>query len=297
MNSNITPVGIIGLGLMGQAFAKRLAEKHIAVLGFDINQERCNEFGSDRTCQTPNDLAKQCETLILCLFDGKQISQVLLGENGIIHDSSSIVQNIICTSTCEPNEVIEIAKACEDHGVHFLEMPISGTSKQVSNGDSLGLMGGDDHLIKQLEPILSAMCQKRMHVGGIGNASKSKLAVNLVLGLHRAALAEGLVFGSQIGLDPTTLLNILQNSAAASSVMKVKGPLMANRDYDNPQSRVDQSLKDFGLIQKLASQSEQVLPFATQYIQLLESCVQSGEGKKDNAIIAEAIRRNGNINK
>jgi 3-hydroxyisobutyrate dehydrogenase-like beta-hydroxyacid dehydrogenase len=113
--------------------------------------------------------------------------------------------------------------------------------------------------------------------------------------LHRAALAEGLVFGSRIGLDPNILLNLLQNSAAASSVMKVKGPMMAKRQFDQPQSRVDQSLKDFGLIQKLANEKNQPLPFASQYIDLLQSCLDQGEGKQDNAIILEAIRRRGEL--
>ena len=293
MMGNTEKIGIVGLGLMGQAFAKRLESHHLSILGFDINEERCAEFGVLNTCKTPNELAKQCKTLILCLFDGKQINNLLLGPNGLLKDVDRITEKLICTSTCEPDEIIEIAQACEHHGIRFLEMPISGTSKQVSNGDSLGLMGGNEDLIKELGPILSAMCAKKMHVGPIGTASKSKLAVNLVLGLHRAALAEGLVFGSRIGLDPNKLLELLQNSAAASSVMKIKGPLMANQDYDNPQSRVDQSLKDFGLIQKLAHQAKQTLPFATQYIELLESCILAGEGKKDNAIIAEAIRRTG----
>ena len=291
MMGDTTKIGIVGLGLMGLAFAKRLESHHLLILGFDINEERCAEFGALKTCKTPNELAKQCKTVILCLFDSKQIKSLLLGPNGLLKDADRITDKLICTSTCEPDEIIEIAEACEQYGVRFLEMPISGTSKQVSNGDSLGLMGGDEGLIEELAPILSAMCEKKMHVGPIGTASKSKLAVNLVLGLHRAALAEGLVFGSRIGLDPNKLLELLQNSAAASSVMKIKGPLMANQDYDNPQSRVDQSLKDFGLIQKLAHQAKQALPFATQYIALLESCINAGEGKKDNAIIAEAIRR------
>ena len=106
-------------------------------------------------------------------------------------------------------------------------------------------------------------------------------------------MAEGLVFGSRIGLDPNVLLDLLQNSAAASSVMKVKGSMMANRKFDKPQSRVDQSLKDFGLIQKLASEKNQPLPLASQYVDLLQSCLIQGEGKHDNAIIIEAIRRLG----
>lgn len=290
---NKQTIGIIGLGLMGQAFGKRFKLNDFSTLGFDINPERCKEFGEAQTTSSAIDLAKQCQTLVICLFDSNQIRDALLGPNGLLIAAPDQALNIICTSTCEPDEIAQIAMQCNPYPVRFLEMPISGTSKQVADGDGLGLMGGDQALIEELTPILNAMCNKRMYVGEIGSASKAKLAINLVLGLHRAALAEGLVFGSRIGLDPTILLDLLKNSAAASSVMSVKGPMMVKREFDHPQSRVDQSLKDFGLIQKLADGKKQPLPLATQYIELLQSCLELGEGKQDNAIILEAIRRRG----
>jgi len=286
-------IGIIGLGLMGQAFGKRFNLNGFSTLGFDINPERCKEFGEAQTTSSLIELSKRCKTLVLCLFDSHQIRDALLGPQGVLTIKQDQTLNIICTSTCEPDEIAEIAMQCSSHPVQFLEMPISGTSKQVADGDGLGLMGGDQGLIQDLAPILDAMCTKRMYVGEIGSANKAKLAINLVLGLHRAALAEGLVFGSRIGLDPNTLLDLLINSAAASSVMKVKGPMMVRREFENPQSRVDQSLKDFGLIQKLADDKKQPPPLATQYIELLQSCLDQGEGKQDNAIILEAIRRRG----
>ncbi len=290
---NTQAVGIIGLGLMGQAFGKRFHLSGFSTLGFDIDPERCAEFGKERTTASALELSEQCQTLVLCLFNSHQIRDVLLGAQGLLTIKREKPLNIICTSTCEPDEIIEIVMQCNGYPVRFLEMPISGTSKQVADGDGLGLMGGDQDLTEALSPILDAMCKKRMHVGTIGSASKAKLAINLVLGLHRAALAEGLVFGSRIGLDPNLLLDLLQNSAAASSVMKVKGSMMVRREFDQPQSRVDQSLKDFGLIQKLANSKNQPLPLATQYIELLQSCLDQGEGKQDNAIILEAIRRRG----
>jgi L-threonate 2-dehydrogenase len=288
-------IGIIGLGLMGQAFGKRLNLSGFSTLGFDLNPERCMEFGKEQCTSSAIELAERCQTIVLCLFDSSQIRDVLHGAHGLLRIKREKPLNIICTSTCEPNEIIEIAMQDKVHAMRFLEMPISGTSKQVADGDGLGLMGGNRDLADDLSPILDAMCKKRMYVGDLGSASKAKLAINLVLGLHRAALAEGLVFGSRIGLDPNILLNLLQNSAAESSVMKVKGPMMVNRQFDQPQSRVDQSLKDFGLIQKLANEKNQPLPLASQYIDLLQSCLDQGEGKQDNAIILEAIRRRGEL--
>jgi 3-hydroxyisobutyrate dehydrogenase-like beta-hydroxyacid dehydrogenase len=125
----------------------------------------------------------------------------------------------------------------------------------------------------------------------VGNGSRAKLAVNLILGLNRAALAEGLVLAARLGLEPTAFLNVARGSAAYSQVMDVKGELMARREFRAPQSRIDQSLKDFTLMLDHARASGQALPFASVYVRMLEDCIAHGEGQWDNAAIAEAIAR------
>jgi 3-hydroxyisobutyrate dehydrogenase-like beta-hydroxyacid dehydrogenase len=109
--------------------------------------------------------------------------------------------------------------------------------------------------------------------------------------LNRAALAEGLVFADRLGLDPVAFLEVARGSAAYSKVMDVKGAMMARREYTNPQSRVDQSLKDFRLMLAQARLAGQDLPFAAVYARMLEDCVAHGEAELDNAAIAEAIGR------
>jgi 3-hydroxyisobutyrate dehydrogenase-like beta-hydroxyacid dehydrogenase len=115
--------------------------------------------------------------------------------------------------------------------------------------------------------------------------------VNLILGLNRAALAEGLVFATRLGLDPVAFLEVARGSAAYSQVMDVKGNLMARREFRQPQSRVDQSLKDFTLMLDQARATGQDLPFASVYARMLEDCVAHGEAEWDNAAIADAIAR------
>jgi 3-hydroxyisobutyrate dehydrogenase-like beta-hydroxyacid dehydrogenase len=163
---------------------------------------------------------------------------------------------------------------------------------QLARGDCLGLMGGSLDLANKLSDLLDVITPNRQFIGPAGDASKAKLAINLVLGLHRAALAEGLNFGVKLGLNPENLLQTLQNSAAASSVMKIKGPLMVARQYDQPQSKVGQSLKDFGLIADLAQDAGLMLPLAEVYIKLLQSQLLDGHADLDNAIIYEAIFQN-----
>jgi 3-hydroxyisobutyrate dehydrogenase-like beta-hydroxyacid dehydrogenase len=155
----------------------------------------------------------------------------------------------------------------------------------------VGLLGGDADAVTCARPVLEAICPRLHYLGAIGNGSRAKLAVNLTLGLNRAALAEGLVFGSRLGLDPVAFLEVLKGSAAYSQVMDVKGALMARREFRGPQSRVDQSLKDFRLMLDQARAHGQELPFAVVYARMLEDCMAHGEGEWDNAAILEAIAR------
>src|SRR5919108_70095 len=86
-------------------------------------------------------------------------------------------------------------------------------------------------VIARAAGVLDAIVARRYDLGAIGNASRAKLAVNLILGLNRAALAEGLVFASRLRLDPVAFLDVARGSAAYSQVMNVKGELFAKRDY------------------------------------------------------------------
>lgn len=289
----MTRTGIVGLGLMGRAFAARMAESGHEVLGYDVDTRRCDDFGRAKTRSNVRELGDECDVLILSVFDTTQVEEVIFGHNGIGGDRThKAYPIIICTSTCDPDQIEALAARCKEVGMRFLELPFSGTSLQVARGEGVGLMGGDSKLAEELSPLLDVLGPRRQFVGDRGgDANRAKLAVNLVLGLHRAALAEGLNFGARLGLDPAGLLHLLQNSAASSSVMKVKGPLMVRRKYDEPQSRVDQSLKDFALIQDQGLKAGQKLPLTDIYVKLLQSCTAHGEGQLDNAVIFEAIAR------
>ena len=288
---NLTnPIGVVGLGLMGQSLIKRLDDASMSVLGFDINPEQVKKLGEHRFASIPK-IATSCEIIFLAVFNTTQVRETLFATDGLFaHAKQPLI--VICTSTCDPGEIAQIAHETENAGHHFFELPISGTSMQLARGDCLGLMGGDLELSQKLHDVLEVITPHRQYIGPAGDASKAKLAINLVLGLHRAALAEGLNFGVKLGLDPEKLLQTLQQSAAASNVMPIKGPLMVARSYDKPQSKVAQSLKDFSLIADLAMRADLNLPLAQVYIQLLETQLNDGHGDADNAIIYEAIHQN-----
>jgi L-threonate 2-dehydrogenase len=289
-------VGVIGAGLMGTAITKRLVGAEYEVLAYDVDATKRQAIGEvgARPQSTASVVIAGCEINVLAVFNTEQVEDVVEGAGGgidAIAQGGTGARVFVVTSTCDPDRLAALATRVVPRGAHLVEMPISGTSVQVARGDGVGLVGGDPDVITRATPLLEAICPKLHYLGSVGNGSRAKLAVNLTLGLNRAALAEGLVFGSRLGLEPQAFLEVLKGSAAYSQVMDVKGPLMARREFRTPQSRIDQSLKDFKLMVDQARACGQDLPFATVYARMLEDCIAHGEGEWDNGAILEAIAR------
>ncbi len=289
--------GVIGAGLLGTACAKRLMQAGIEVVATDIDEAKRAAIArlGAQTAATVAEAAKSCGMLVVAVFDTDQVEAVVEGQGGIAEacGGGAEPRTVICMSTCDPDRLAALAARVEPRGVRLLEAPVSGTSRQVAEGRGVGLIGGEHAVMEAAAPVLDAICARRYYLGAVGNGSRAKLAVNVILGLNRAAMAEGLVLAARLGLDPVAFLEVAKGSAAYSAVMDVKGAMMARRDYTNPQSRVDQSLKDFKLMLAQGQAAGQPLPFAKLYAELLEDCVRQGEAEWDNAAILEAIRRRG----
>ncbi len=286
-------VGVIGAGLMGTACAQRLLQAGFEVLAYDVDPAKrvaVAQLGA-RAAESIGATVGPSAAVVLAVFNTDQVEQVIENAGGVLDTVGTNSPIVICTSTCDPDRLAALDARVGPRGVRLLEVPISGTSRQVAAGDGVGLVGGARELMAQAAPMLDAICPRRYYLGGVGNGSRAKLAVNLILGLNRAALAEGLVFAERLGLERAAFLDVARGSAAYSQVMDIKGPLMARREFRNPQSRVDQSLKDFSLMLEQAQAKGQELPFATVYARMLQDCMEHAEGEWDNAAIMEAIAR------
>jgi 2-hydroxy-3-oxopropionate reductase len=293
MSEPSPPVGLVGVGLMGEALAVRLVAAGLPVLGFDIDPgktARLATLGGEAAASIA-DLARRSDPLVLALFDTGQVEAVVEQElMPALGESSGKV--LLCVSTCDPNRIAALGARIAGRGLTLIEVPVSGTSEQVRRGQGVGLIGGDPAAAARVAPILQALFPSSFHVGRIGDGNRAKLAVNLILGLNRLALAEGLVFAERLGLDPATFLSIARGSAACSQVMDTKGGKMVARDFA-PQGRVRQTLKDVHLMLDEAGAAGQSLPLLQVNAEVLEACVRAGEGDRDNSIVIEEIRRRG----
>lgn len=293
--TSVTHIGIVGAGLLGSAIGERLLGAGYAVDVVDVDPaKRALLVGKGAAAaDSVAALLERCRTLVLAVFDSDQVDAVVEGPGGIVETSRKLglEPRVIISTTCEPERLAALSQRMAKAPLRLVEAPISGTSQQVREGASLALMAGERAFVDEVMPVMAAICPRQHFLGEIGNGSRAKLAVNLVLGLNRAALAEGMVFADRLGIDKKQFLEIARASAAYSQAMDNKGPLMAAGIFDKPQSRVALSLKDFGIMLEQAHARGQELPFASLYVEMLEDCVQAGAAELDNAVVTQAIAR------
>ena len=283
MSEDDAPIGVIGVGLVGAVIVDRLHACGRSVIGFDTGEPRSQnaEFVSSAAA-----VCQRCSIVFLSLPNSAIVDQVL----GEIQSTLTPHHLLIDTTTGDPEDALAHEAMLSDTETSFIEATIAGSSDLLRRREAGIFLSGQQAAITRAQPLFEMLTTRCFPLGGIGAASRFKLVFNLVLGLHRAVLAEALHFGEALGFAPETTLEILQQSPAASGVMATKGQKMLKAAYDPPQARLTQHLKDVRLMLAEAERARIKLPLSDTHRSLLESAEALGFGTKDTSAVMEAYR-------
>jgi len=285
------PVGLIGIGLVGTALAEHLLAAGHTVVGFDIDPAKCDRLKAlgGTPAASPAEVGWRCSHVFLSLMTTAIVCEVVEGPAGLL-ESDPPPRYIIDTTTGDPVESAALAKRLAGRGVHYLDATISGSSREIRNRAALFMVGGDEAAFRICEPLLRTVTERIVHVGPPGSGAKAKLTVNLVLGLNRLALAEGLVFADKLGLEPRRALDLLKQSYAYSRIMEGKGDKMVSGDF-TADARLAQHRKDVALVLEHAASMGLDLPLMQTHLKVLDSAIAAGDGDLDNAAVIREIQR------
>jgi 3-hydroxyisobutyrate dehydrogenase-like beta-hydroxyacid dehydrogenase len=295
-------VGMVGLGLLGTALAERFLRSGWAVTGFDIDPERTAALArlGGRPAAELRETVADVDRLVLSLPTSAEV-EAALDALGLLRDGRPAAGSqsglalraglvIVDTTTGDPERTAALGAALAARGVRYLDAAVSGSSEQVRAADVVLLVGGDPADVAACADLFGCFARRWLHAGPWGAGARLKLVVNLVLGLNRAALAEGLAFARACGVDPETALEALRAGAAYSRVMDVKGRKMIAGDF-TCQARLSQHLKDVRLILAAGRDKGAYLPLSAVHKELLERLEAAGLGRADNAAIIRAFDR------
>lgn len=284
----------IGLGNMGGPMAANLVAAGHDVSGFDLSttaQDAASGRGVTIAASVADAVAGSAVVFTM-LPASKHVLSVFEGPDGVLaHASPGAL--IIDSSTIDIDTARALHESVPGAGFAFLDAPVSGGVAGAEAGSLTFMVGGAEADLERARPVIEVLAGRTFHAGGPGSGQAAKLANNLMLGINLAAMSEGTVLATRLGLDPKVFFDIASTSSGDSWALRnwypVEGVVASaavNRDFQGGFA-VNLMRKDVGLAVAAGVTTETDLPFASLIVQYLDRMIEHGWGDRDSASIVK----------
>jgi 3-hydroxyisobutyrate dehydrogenase-like beta-hydroxyacid dehydrogenase len=272
-------VAFLGLGIMGRAMATNLVKAGNEVRVW--NRSPGTDVAGAETCATPAAAAQGAEVVWICVSDTQAVESVLFGADGV---ENSLVQGmtIVDSSTISPSATRKFAERVRQHGVDYVDAPVTGSKAGAEGGTLIFIAGGDKAVLDGMAPLFNAMGKQVFRVGETGKGHAAKLVMNLQIALIYEGFAEGLTLGAKLGVDAETLLPLINASMIRSGVVEYKAPFVLKRDF-SPNFPLRLMRKDIRLALDAAKEARVRLPGLETVEEIYDVAMEEGQGDMDYA--------------
>jgi len=286
-------VGIIGLGIMGGAFARNLAAAGWRVTGFDIDPARSAELSQAGVEIAPDvaALAQSAPTIITSLPTPKALEHVAR-EIAAVKGKKLVVAEM---STFALEDKAKAEKVLADAGHVLLDCPVSGTGAQAKLKDLVVYASGERASIAALRPLFADFSRQAHDLGAFGNGSRMKYIANLLVAIHNVAAAEALVLGMKAGLNAQKVFDVISTSAGTSRMFEVRGPMMVAGEYDEVAMRVSMWQKDLDIIGAFAKALGSPTPTFDATLPVYAAALAAGYGAQDTGAVCAVLEHKAGV--
>jgi L-threonate 2-dehydrogenase len=282
-------VGVIGLGIMGGAFARNLAAGGWSVIGYDTEAARRAEAEAAgvEIAHSPEAVVEVASVIITSL----PTPRAVLDTAEVIARTGVEGRTVVEASTLALRDKMAFKDTLEKAGHMALDCPMSGTGAQAAAKDLVVYASGDGAAIQRLEPTLLGFARKVFNLGAYGNGSKMKFVANHLVAIHNVAAAEAMVLAMKAGLDPAQTVEVVASGAGTSRVFELRAPMMAANSYLPATMRSTTWKKDLTVIGEFASDLGCPTPLFGLAATLHAATLAMGHGEEDSAAVCTALER------
>jgi 3-hydroxyisobutyrate dehydrogenase/2-hydroxy-3-oxopropionate reductase len=268
-------VAFLGLGIMGHAMATNLVKAGHEVRVW--NRTPGKDVPGARTAATPAEAAQGVEVVWMCVSDTNAVEQVLFGPNGVEHSLNSGMV-VADSSTISPTATRKFAERFRSRGVDYVDAPMTGSKIGAANATLIFIVGGEESVLARIQPLFDAMGKQIFRMGETGKGQAAKLVMNLQIALIYEGFAEALTLAAKLGVEPETLIPLIQASMVRSGVVEYKAPFVLKRDF-SPNFPLRLMQKDIHLALEAARELRVKLPGLQTVEEIYE--LSSEEGQQD----------------
>jgi L-threonate 2-dehydrogenase len=280
-------VGIVGLGIMGGAFARNLVAAGWRVVGYDIDaaRRRAMARAGVEIAQDAKTLAAEVRTIITSLPKPAALDATVKA----IIDASVGRRVIVEMSTFAIDDKVDAERALRKAGHVMLDCPVSGTGAQAKVKDLVIYASGERQAIRRLRPLFAAFARAAHDLGAFGNGSRMKYVANLLVAINNVASAEAMVLGLKAGLDARTVFEMVTSGAANSRVFELRAPMMVRNRYDDPSMKISVWQKDMSVIGEFARSLRCPTPMFDATVPIYDKAMRSGHAEQDTAAVCAVL--------
>jgi 3-hydroxyisobutyrate dehydrogenase-like beta-hydroxyacid dehydrogenase len=280
-------VGVIGLGIMGGAFAKNLVAAGWRVVGYDIKSSarRAAARAGVVLADNAGEVAEQAPTIITSLPSAAALEKTV----DAIIDAGVPRRVVVEASTFALADKLAAERRLRAAGHVALDSPVSGTGAQAKVKDLVVYASGDAAAIRQLKPMYAAFARQAHDLGAFGNGSRMKYVANLLVAIHNVASAEAMVLGMKAGLDPKRVYELITIGAGNSRVFELRGPMMVRNRYQDATMKNKVWQKDMAVIGEYASALGCPTPLFSATIPVYAATLSTGHAQHDTAAVCAVL--------
>ena len=284
-------IGFIGLGIMGSRMAANLAAAGYELTVWNRTAATAEAFAAEHgvnVAATPAELAAASDVVIKIVVNGEQVEEILVGEQGVIAGARP---GMLCIdmSTISPAMAQSLGERLGEHGIAFIDAPVTGSSPGAEAGTLTIMAGGSEADLQRAAPIFDVLGAKTVHCGSVGQGQMIKVITNAIAASNAAVLAQALIVARGAGVDLEALTEVIDGGAADSRMAQLKAQPMIDRQYDTL-FRLDQMIKDVDLALELAAAEGIPFDYAAQTRELMAEASAEGFGEVDFAALYEALQ-------
>ncbi|MBX9960633.1 MAG: NAD(P)-dependent oxidoreductase [Burkholderiaceae bacterium] len=284
-------VAFLGLGVMGYPMAGHLARAGHRVTVYNRTAAKAQawvaEFGG-QAAATPREAATGADLVFACVGNDADLRSVVLGPDGAYTGMKAGA--VFADHTTASAEVArELYSVARDHGLHFVDAPVSGGQAGAQNGALTIMCGGDTAAFDAMKPVALAYARACTRIGDSGAGQLAKMVNQVAVAGVIQGLAEAVAFGQQAGLDMDLVLDVIGKGAAQSWQMDNRGKTMVANQFDFGFA-VDWMRKDLGLVLEEARRNGARLPVTALLDQFYADVQGMGGGRWDTSSLIRRLR-------
>jgi len=282
-------IAFIGLGVMGYPMAG-----HLSNAGFNMSvynrtgakAEKWSASYSGESFDTPSHAARHADVVAICVGNDDDVRSVVYGEKGVLQTmKQGAVLLDHTTTSAELAE--ELAVACAEKGIHFIDAPVSGGQAGAENGALTVMCGGDEGIFEHIAPVLNSYAKQASLLGGHGQGQRCKMVNQVCIAGVLKGLSEAVLLAQKSGLNVEQVVDVLKHGAAGSWQMENRAVTMSQDKFDFGFA-IDWMRKDLGICLSEAKKHDLSLPLTTGVDKDYGVLQSQGLGRMDTSVLIKA---------